>query len=195
MADSIHFDRDKALDSFLHLFWSKGYRYTTTKELARSAGISEGSLFNSFNSKRELYILSLRRYREKTRHMLEQMESNPSALEGLRQYWNAVGSMATDASKTRGCMITNASIEISDDPEISSYMKSVHLAYDKEFKRTLDRAVRQGELKKDTDTAALAQYLSHSAQGLRVLARFNPSRKKVENILRLTMATFDQYRA
>lgn len=92
-------------------------------------------------------------------------------------------------------MITNASIEISDDPEISSYIKSVHLAYDKEFKRTLDRAVRQGELKKGTDTAALAQYLSHSAQELRVLARFNPSKKKVENILGLTMATVDLYRA
>ena len=194
MADSVHFDRDEALDGFLDLFWRKGYRNSTTKELARSAGISEGSLFNSFNSKRDIYILSLQRYREKSRSMLEQMESNPSALEGIHQYWNAVGVLAADTSRTRGCMITNASLETADDPEIREFMKSIHLDYDKEFKRTLDRAVKQGELKQGTDTAALAQYLSHSAQGLRVLSRFNPSRRKVGNIVRLTMATVDQYR-
>ena len=54
MPDKLHFDKDKALDDFLDVFWQKGYRYTTTKELARSAGISEGSLFNSFGSKKKI---------------------------------------------------------------------------------------------------------------------------------------------
>lgn len=194
MADVIHFDADKAMDNFLALFWRKGYRYTTTKELARSAGISEGSLFNSFNSKREIYISSLRRYRERSRGILELMENNPSALDGIRGYWTALGALATDSAKTQGCMITNASIEVSDDPEVREYIKSVHLEYDRQFKRTLDRAVKQGELRQDADTTALAQYLAHSAQGMRVLSRFNPSRKKVSNIIRMTMLAVDQFR-
>lgn len=193
MADVIHFDVDKALDSFLTLFWTKGYRNTTTRELASSAGISEGSLFNSFSSKREIYINALRRYRERLGGMVEQMENNPSAVAGIRGYWQTLGAMAADTAKTRGCMITNASIEVGDDAEVRDYIKSVHLEYDKQFKRTLDRAVKQGELRADTHTTALAQYLSHSAQGLRVLSRMNPGKKKVENIIRLTMGTVDQF--
>ena len=194
MPDKLHFDKDKALDDFLDVFWQKGYRYTTTKELARSAGISEGSLFNSFGSKKKIYVSALKRYRDRRLGMRELMNNNTSALAGIRQYWETIGTMIINHPNAKGCMITNATIEISEDQEIRDYLKSVHLNYDKEFKRVLDRAVTQGELAQDTDTTALAQYLSHSAQGLRILARMNPSKRKVANIIQLTMATVDKHR-
>lgn len=43
MADVLHFDVEEALDLFLNVFWQKGYKATTTKELAKIAGISESS--------------------------------------------------------------------------------------------------------------------------------------------------------
>lgn len=195
MADKLHFDMDKALDDFLAVFWQKGYRYTTTKELARNAGISEGSLFNSFGSKKKIYVMALKRFRERNRDIRELMKKNPSALGGIRQYLEVLGKLAVIPGNTQGCMITNATIEISEDSEIRDYLKSVHLNYDTEFKRALDRAVKLGELRPDTNTTALAQYLSHSVQGLKVLSRMNPSKKKVANIIQLTMGTVDQYQA
>lgn len=194
MADILHFDLDKALDDFLEVFWRRGYRYTTTKELARCAGISEGSLFNSFGSKREVYVKALKRYRERVRGIWERMETNPSALAGIREYWDTLGKHAAATDITQGCMITNATLEIGEDPDIRDYLRGVYLHYDREFKKTLDRAVALGELRPDTDTSALAQYLSHSAQGLKVLSRMNPSKKKVANIIRLTLETVEHYR-
>lgn len=43
-------------------------------------------------------------------------------------------------------MITNATVEQSEDADIRTFLKSVYLEYDKEFQKTLDRAVAQGEL-------------------------------------------------
>jgi TetR/AcrR family transcriptional repressor of nem operon len=195
MANVIHFDEDNALSQFLEIFWIKGYKATTTKELARRAGISESSLFNCFRSKRDIYIRSLRRYHKMTSSRHKVMEEADSALQGIRKYWESLGKLAADPSRSRGCMITNATVEQTDDPEIAAYLKTVHKDYVTTFKRSLDRAVRQGELKPATDTLALAQFLSNSAQGLRLLSRTNPSRKMVQNVVDLTMATVESNRS
>ena len=193
MADVLHFDIEEALDLFLNVFWEKGYKATTTKELAKAAGISESSLFHSFRSKRDIYVRSLKRYNDKRRVWIEKMEGNESALEGIREYWNTIGSLAADPTKTRGCMITNATIEVSSDPDFLEYLQSVYTRYDTQFKQELDRSVAQGELSEDADTTALAQFLACSLQGLRLLARVSPSEEKVNNILNVTMSTIYRY--
>lgn len=194
MADVLHFDTEKALDNFLIVFWEKGYKSTTTKELARIAGISEGSLFHTFRNKRDIYIRSLKRYSENGKRLVAKMENNESALEGIKDYWSIIGKMAADSSRSKGCMITNATTENLQDPEVVDYLQTVHTRYDAQFKKELDRAVSLGELCADADTTALAQFLSCTLQGIRVLARLNPSQEKVNNILKLSMSAIYQYR-
>ncbi len=194
MANVIHFDEDSALRQFMEIFWTRGYKATTTRELARSAGISESSLFNRFHSKRELYIKSLGHYHDMMKSRRKVMEEESSALMGISKYWQSLAKSASDPSRTRGCMITNATIEQTDDPEIAAYLKTVHKDYEKAFKKSLDRAVRQGELKPDTDTLALAQFLANNAQGMRLLSRTNPGKQLVKNVVDLTMSTVDSYR-
>jgi hypothetical protein len=38
------------------VFTEKGYHKATTKEIARAASISEGTIYNYFNNKRELLV-------------------------------------------------------------------------------------------------------------------------------------------
>lgn len=194
MADVLHFDTDKVMGMFLKVFWENGYKSTTTKELAKVAGISEGSLFNSFKSKRDIYIQSLNYYNEKGKLLAQRMEGSESALEGIKDYWNLIAKMAMDPARTNGCFITNATIDVSKDPEIAEFLTSVHLRYDNQFKRMLDRAVVQGEISKEADTLALAQFLSNGLQGLRVLARMNPGEQKVRNILEMNMNAIYHYK-
>jgi TetR/AcrR family transcriptional repressor of nem operon len=189
------FDPDLVMETFLSVFWENGYGATTTKVLAKSAGISESSLFNKFKNKREIYINVLRRYSERSLKIREQMETEKSALSGIRNYWNSLASMAKDPTRDKGCLITNATVEKIDDPEVTKFLKSVHMGYDIAFQRTLDRAVKNGELREDTDTKALAQYLSHSAQGFRVLSKTSPNSNKIDNILEITMNTLALYQA
>ena len=48
--------REKILQSALHLFASKGYEATTTKDLAAGANIAEGTLFRYFGNKKSILI-------------------------------------------------------------------------------------------------------------------------------------------
>jgi len=191
MPDRLHFNVEDALDQMLNVFWQKGFKATTTKQLAKSASLSEGSLFNTFGSKRELYIQALQRYRQHNQYLFELIEKDESPIHGFRTYWEAIASRATDQSRANGCMITNATIEKSQDPKISAFIDSVHSDNEKFFKKQLDRAVQLRELKPGTDTKALAQFFQHSVQGIRVLSKINPSKQKMRNIVNTAMSVLD----
>ncbi len=47
--------REQILDTAVNLFSQKGFKGTTTKEIARAAGVSEAMVFKHFASKDELY--------------------------------------------------------------------------------------------------------------------------------------------
>jgi AcrR family transcriptional regulator len=48
--------RTKILQAALQLFAKRGYEGTTTKDLAKSAGVAEGTLFRHFNNKKAILI-------------------------------------------------------------------------------------------------------------------------------------------
>ena len=48
--------RTKILQAALQLFAKRGYEGTTTKDLAKSAGVAEGTLFRHFHSKKAILI-------------------------------------------------------------------------------------------------------------------------------------------
>src|SRR6478609_3600247 len=47
--------RDAIVRSAIHLFAEKGFRGTTTRELAAAAGVTEPVLYRHFRAKRDLY--------------------------------------------------------------------------------------------------------------------------------------------
>ncbi|MCB1672225.1 MAG: TetR/AcrR family transcriptional regulator [Gammaproteobacteria bacterium] len=194
MAGVKQFDVDEALDLMLELFWQRGYRATTTRELAGSANLSESSLFNTFGSKQAIYLKVLQRYIDRNTHLLMLIENNPSPLEGLREYWEKIASIAADRKRTRGCMITNAATAEAGDESIAAFIRASYKRSEKVFRKALDRAVELGELQPDTDTEALAEFLLHSTQGIRVMSRLNPSRKKMMNIVEGVMCAINLHR-
>jgi AcrR family transcriptional regulator len=48
--------RSQILIGASHVFAKKGYHRATTKEIARAAGVSEGTIYNYFSNKRELLL-------------------------------------------------------------------------------------------------------------------------------------------
>ena len=118
MPDVLHFDIDKALEAMLQVFWNKGYKSTTTKDLAKAAGLSESSLYNTFGSKRETFTRALDHYGAWNNRLMARLDRSESALEGIREYWRFICRESAKKENARGCLITNSTLELSDDPEI-----------------------------------------------------------------------------
>ena len=64
MARHKEFDQDIALDKAMTLFWQKGYEATSIQDLVDHMGIGRRSLYDTFNSKHDLFIAALDRYRD-----------------------------------------------------------------------------------------------------------------------------------
>lgn len=62
MPRNIKFDYDRAIDRATQLFWERGYSNTSLRDLLKIMGIGEGSLYNTFKSKKNLYLKCLKRY-------------------------------------------------------------------------------------------------------------------------------------
>ena len=63
---------EKIQGAALALFIKKGIAGTTTKEIARKAGVSEGSIYNYFESKGDLAYKLFVRYMDKFRDELSE---------------------------------------------------------------------------------------------------------------------------
>jgi AcrR family transcriptional regulator len=59
------------LDAATRVFASKGFRAATTKEIAAEAGISEGTIYNYFDSKYDLLIAMSKRLALESLHQLD----------------------------------------------------------------------------------------------------------------------------
>ncbi|MCA1578354.1 MAG: TetR/AcrR family transcriptional regulator [Acidobacteria bacterium] len=66
--------RKRIVKSALHLFQTKGFDTTTTKAIARKAGIAEGTVFNYFRTKEDI---ALSFFEEEVDHAIAAVRDNP----------------------------------------------------------------------------------------------------------------------
>lgn len=100
------FEFDDVLSQALHLFWRKGYRNTTTRDLEAELGITQSSLYNAFGSKAGLLDAALDRYQSAMdESLLQPLRRAPDGRNGLVTFFRDIGAwMAADG---RGCLMVN----------------------------------------------------------------------------------------
>lgn len=54
--------KNKIIDAGFQLFCEKGYHNTTTAEIAKTAGVSTGILYNYFSDKKEIFLICISNY-------------------------------------------------------------------------------------------------------------------------------------
>src|SRR5690606_8821359 len=62
MARPRTFEEEQALEAAMRAFWRRGYEATSTQDLCAATGLGRSSVYNAFDSKRELFTRALRRY-------------------------------------------------------------------------------------------------------------------------------------
>jgi len=193
MPDVLHFDKDLALEKATMVLRKKGYNSATIKDLTRVTGLSESSLYNTFGSKEELFKSALDRYATGIMSHLAPLKRPGSALQALRECWLAMCADAAGENRGQGCMVTNSVVELAPhNAVIRKKLKAIYQEFEDLFDETLKRAQAQGELDSRRDTRALARYLLHSTQGIRVLSKLSPSIDYLNEIAEVTLSVLDQ---
>ncbi len=163
------FDIDEALDKALKVFWKKGYEGTSMPDLTEAMGINRPSLYAAFGNKEELFRKAVDRYTEKSKAMMAEALSAPSARDAVERFLRSVAEASTCAQNPRGCLLVQGALSCGDTAEsIRLELVKRRATSEAELCRRLERAKEEGDLPAHTNPADLARYFATVLQGMAV---------------------------
>ncbi|MBF6989447.1 TetR/AcrR family transcriptional regulator [Cupriavidus sp. IK-TO18] len=169
MARTIEFDKSEALSAAIEAIWRHGYHAVSTSDLTAEMGLAKSSLYNTFGSKREVFMAALRQYStERAAQLATGLQRQP-ALKSLR---TLLTSIASDNDAGKGCLLVNSAVEVAPhDPEIATIVQEgfIHMAH--VFESALRAGQARGEIRAGIEPKAEAIALVSGIAGLRVLAK------------------------
>jgi TetR/AcrR family transcriptional repressor of nem operon len=191
MARPKEFDRNEALMEAIELFASYGYEGTSTEALLEAMGVSRQSLYDTFGSKRELYIEAVRRYNiDSATRFVKNLEKGATPLGGLRR---ALISHIDrrDGPANGACLGVGSICEFGrrDSAIIAASEEAAPLILGP-LVRTLALAQADGEIRADVDPQLAAEFLLTALNGLKVNARAGMSIKRLKEIGSLALEVF-----
>ena len=193
MAGKKAFEPQRVLEKAMHAFWERGYEGLSIEELVQSTGIGRGSLYATFEDKHSLYLAALDQYvaavRAQTSALLEQEGTLHAVLQQLFQ--TQLDALLSDPAR-RGCFLVNASLEMAPhDAEVNTIVQSALQELEEGLYRLLIKAQVADELSWRHDPHQLAHFLVATFVSLRVLARGQPDRRVLQDVVKTALSIFD----
>ena len=183
MAHVIAFDRVRALDGAMGLFWRDGYAGTSLRNLLKVMGIGEGSFYNSFKSKKQLYVACLNRYEElEGAKRMQALIGAPSASDGIRALFGVMLDCLDDPrTPSRLCMMAAmVSEEVLAEPDLRARIETGIAGLQSRITGRLEQDQAEGVLQKDIDPQVTASIIATYAQGLWRMAMVSFDRPRFE---------------
>ena len=130
MARPIEFDRPKAVNKALVLFWHKGYQASSLADLLETMCIGRSSFYAAFADKRSLYIECLDLFAARTLELLQCARAEMPPVDALQHFFERSFFGARGASDTKrhwGCMLVNTVLEMAGVDDGLAVRASKHL--------------------------------------------------------------------
>lgn len=177
------FSEQDALERALDIFWQRGYRGVGLTELLSGMGIARQSLYDTFGSKRQLFIKTIEYYRNtRLASALALLEREGSPMQNVKDVVRFFEQLALD-KRARGCLVANSLVEIGPhDREIRALLAQTLRLLEKSIEKALLRARRRGELPAARSPRAIARALTNALIGLAVTGKLAQNRSTVEDI-------------
>lgn len=176
----------------MELFWQRGYEASSIQDLVDHMGIGRGSMYDTFGSKHDLYLAALERYQQVSHQLfapLDEPEAGRSAI--VRVFDNLVDVAVQDPHR-RGCFMANSIVELAPhDPKTAECACNALAGMEEAFHRVLVRAQQAGEIGRTRDARVLARFLVNAVLGIRVLAKGNPNRELLQDVVTATLSALD----
>lgn len=186
------FDKAHALKAALALFWRHGYEGTSVADLTQAMKINAPSLYAAFGSKEQLYREVLDLYSATHGAPVARALSAPGSTR------NAVAEMLLAAARQfsrpalpKGCLVANGALRCAEENKVATKETAMLRRLGKDaLRQRLARAVSDGELAPDTDTAALAAFYASVVQGMSVQAVDGATREQLLKLAGYALAAW-----
>ncbi|WP_444908372.1 TetR/AcrR family transcriptional regulator [Microbulbifer sp. SSSA008] len=167
------FDVDRAVDKATEAFWKKGFEATSLADLLKATGLTKGSFYNAFGSKKQLFTLSLLKYeREQRRDVMARLESLEDPIGAISQLFDSLIEQSLADPEKKGCFLVNTALDMPNlDSDIGDAVKKGLRDTESFFARQVRLGIEKGVISDRVDPEVCANSLLTLLVGLRVLAR------------------------
>lgn len=173
------FDRDKALDTAMALFWRHGYEGVSLGDLTKAIGVAAPSLYAAFGSKAGLYKSVLDRYEAGVGHLDEEIINSASSLpDVVKLLLEAAVTIATKRENERGCMISTGLITC--HPDHDELARDLAMRREKSLHQLADALARFAPAER---TRRVARHVLSVMQGISIQARDGASLEELHEII------------
>ncbi|MDQ8185827.1 TetR/AcrR family transcriptional regulator [Pelagicoccus sp. SDUM812002] len=164
--------REETLERATELFWERGYRGVSIKDLTEATGVLAGSLYASYGNKDGLFMECVHRYGQSMASLHTKAEEADTYLGQISSYFEILAEGLSNDESRRGCFLMNAQMEIAPDrPEIAKALSHYTAYIEGWFESRLDEAKSTGELNTKADVTSLAEHLMGVVYALWTKAR------------------------
>ena len=184
MARPAEFDRTKALEAAMKLFWARGYSNTSLPDLLAAMGIARSSFYASFKTKRALFIECLELFGDRTLAIIDQDASKMPAAALPRAFFEATLLDVSQRKANQGCMMVNTVLELADVDQELNQLATLKLdAIENAFALAFEQAQQEGQLDTTRSAQELASLVMTINLGLRVHSRQKQSSQHLKTII------------
>lgn len=169
MARHLEFDRTEVVARAVDAFWQAGYESLPALKIADAMGVAKSSLYNTFSSKRNLFIEAVDHYAGSQRSKVVARSKSENVGELLRQMLLEI---VTDNNAGRGCFLVNTAAEFGTrDDEVRRHVKAGFDSMIDAFATLIRLGQAAGQIKSGVDPQHHAVILVTGISGLRVLVK------------------------
>jgi AcrR family transcriptional regulator len=182
------FDKDKALERAMRVFWRKGYEGASVADLTEAMGINPPSLYAAFGNKQALFRQAVDRYEERfATHGVDAL-TLPTARAVAEAMLNGAADLQTSRGHPRGCLIVQGALAGGDEARVPRAELAARRAATVEALRARFESARaEGDLPPSADPAALAQYVATVIHGMAVQAAGGATRAALQKVIDIAM--------
>ncbi len=182
------FDKEKALDIALELFWRHGYEGVSIAALANALGIKVPSLYAAFGNKESLFLKAVERYGQSAGHIYHESFKKKTAREVAQAILEGEVKLVTQKNRPNGCLMVQGALVTSPESEkISTMMAGMRGMAEKWMADRFKQAQKEGDLPADADPKALACYIMTINSGLAVQARSGVSKARLKQVVQIAL--------
>jgi AcrR family transcriptional regulator len=183
------FDKDKALDTALRLFWKHGYEGTSVAALASALGVTVPSLYLAFGNKESLFMRAVERYGCYSGKLYERAFEKQTAREVALGILEGEVDLVLGSDTPDGCLMIHGALATSPESEtVRLAMAELRRVAESEVADRFRQALEEGDaLPNGIGPDALAGYVMTVASGLAVQARTGLTRAQLEQVVEVAM--------
>ncbi|GLK68404.1 TetR/AcrR family transcriptional regulator [Hansschlegelia plantiphila] len=188
------FDREKAVDAAMALFWEHGYEPTSLSQLKDCmGGLSPASFYAAFGSKAGLFREVVARYLETHGQATTTLkDASLPPREAIETALRRSARMQTAASHPAGCLIVLGAANCSpENRHIEALLASERDRNRRAIKAHVDRAVENGDLLRSADGPALVALINTFLLGISPAVRDGATLDELEASITRIMSVWD----